>query len=390
MTKMKILSIWFGNGTTLVEQDNWLPKLSKLENNLNLWKSRSLSLIGKSFIINIVGASKFWFLAKILSVPQWVESRFRKLVYHFLWNSKIETVSRQTLLAPVKDGGLGILDFSCKSNALKVSLILPIVNRSDTKDFYMLKYFIGSQLARLRPGWFRLRDNSGPSALTPTSFYKHGLKCITDLENSINDKSSFKYNYKNCYLKYLQKTVTAPLLPSRWRAFLSPELIPLAHWPHVRDSLTENFKNDLTWLITLQGIKVRDTLRSWGYIATDAYAYCNRKETIDHCFLNCKRARETWKFFQPTLSALLHVPFLANVKTVFFYLWPTAGDKNDTPAPYVIKTILYGLWVFRNNATFHNGTETSQAIVRYISNDIKVRLKMDFSCMPPDLFHPVG
>ena len=176
VTKMKILSIWFGNGTTLVEQDNWLPKLSKLENNLNLWKSRSLSLIGKSFIINIVGASKFWFLAKILTVPQWVESRFRKLVYHFLWNSKIKTVSRQTLSAPVKDGGLGILDFSCKSNALKVSLILAIVNPSDTKDFYMLKYFIGSQLARLRPGWSHLRDNSGPSALTPTSFYKHGPK----------------------------------------------------------------------------------------------------------------------------------------------------------------------------------------------------------------------
>ena len=60
-------------------------------------------------------------------VPQWVESRFRKLVYHFLGNSKIKTVSRQTLSAPVKDGGLGILDFSCKSNALKVSIILAII-----------------------------------------------------------------------------------------------------------------------------------------------------------------------------------------------------------------------------------------------------------------------
>lgn len=78
----------------------------------------------------------------------------------------------------------------------------------------------------------------------------------------------------------------------------------------------------------------------------------------------------------------VHAPFLANVKTVFFYLWPTAGDKNDALARYVIKTILYGLWVFRDKATFHNGTETSQAIVRYISNDIRVRLKTDFSRMP--------
>jgi len=226
---MKILGIWFGNGITTVEQDNWLPRLSKLENNLNLWKSRSLSLVGKSLIINVIGASKFWFLAKILPVPHWVETRFKKLVYHFLWNSKIETVSRQTLSAPVQEGGLGILDFSSKCKALKVSLVLDIANRSTTKDFFLLKYFISSQLAKLRPEWSHLRDNSGPSALTPTSFYKHSLKSITDLDNRITDKSSFKFNSKRCYLKYLQETVTAPLLPYRWRAFIGPGLTPQAH-----------------------------------------------------------------------------------------------------------------------------------------------------------------
>lgn len=253
MTKMKILGIWFGNGIPIVEQDNWLPRLSKLENNLNLWKSRSLSLVGKSLIINVLGASKFWFLARILPVPQWVESRFKKLVYHFLWNSKIETVSRQTLSAPANEGGLGILDFRCKSNALKVSLVLDILTRSDTKDFYLLKYFIGTQLAKLRPEWSHLRDNSGPSPLTPTSFYGHSLKCITDLVSRIKDETTFKFTSKNCYLKFLQVTVTAPLLPYCWRAFIGPGLTTRTHWRHVRDRFTENYKNDLAWLITLRG-----------------------------------------------------------------------------------------------------------------------------------------
>lgn len=235
-------------------------------------------------------------------------------------------------MAPIKEGGLGIIDFSSKSKTLKVSLVLDIATRSATKDFFLLKYFIGSQLARLRPEWSYLRDSSGPSALTPTGFYEHSLKSITDLESRIPDKSNFKYNSKICYLKFLQVTVTAPLLPYRRRAFIGPGLTPQTHWPHVRDSLTENYKNDLAWLITLRGVKIRDSLRSWGHIATDACAHCHRKETIDHCFLNCKRARETWKFFLPTLSALLHAPFLANVKTVFFYLWPTAGNKNDALA----------------------------------------------------------
>ena len=45
-----------GNMTT--EHDNWKPKLEKLEKCLNLWKLRSLSLVGKTVIINLLGASK--------------------------------------------------------------------------------------------------------------------------------------------------------------------------------------------------------------------------------------------------------------------------------------------------------------------------------------------
>ena len=47
--KMKILGIVFGVVDT--EQDNWQPKLNKLEKSLNLWKSRSLSFFfWKSFV----------------------------------------------------------------------------------------------------------------------------------------------------------------------------------------------------------------------------------------------------------------------------------------------------------------------------------------------------
>ena len=208
--------------------------------------------MGKSLIVNVLGASKFWFQAKILPVPKWVASRFRKLVYHFLWNSKIEMVSRETLSGPVKEGGLGIIDFISKSNSLKVSFLFDTVTCADTKDFYMLKYFMGSQLARLRPEWSPLRDNSGPTALKPTSFYEHCFKYISDLESRINEKTNFKYNSKSCYLKFLQVTVTTPLIPYSWRAFIGPGLTPQVHWPKVRDHLTENYKNDIAWLITLR------------------------------------------------------------------------------------------------------------------------------------------
>ena len=74
VTKMKILGVWYTNGLANVDSDNWQSKLNKLEKNLNLWKTRSLSFVGKALITNVLGASKFWFLAKILPSPEWVIS----------------------------------------------------------------------------------------------------------------------------------------------------------------------------------------------------------------------------------------------------------------------------------------------------------------------------
>ena len=213
----------------------------------------------------------------------------------------------------------------------------------------------------------------------------HRLQIITELEHR-RSKNTFTYSAKNCYIHLLSETVSAPLLPGYWRVLVGPDLSVRRHWSSVRNLLTENFKNDIAWLITLRGTNIRDSLKSWGYIATDRCASCQRKETIDHCLLNCSRVRRVWLVYGPTFSALLNVPFVFNVKSVFFYLWAQKGPTLNRHAFYLIKTIHYGIWVFRNKATFHNGTESPRAIVRHIKQDITMRLKVDFSRLSVDRF----
>ena len=48
----------------------------------------------------------------------------------------------------------------------------------------------------------------------------------------------------------------------------------------------------------------------------------------------------------------------------------------------VLKTILYAIWKFRNKATFHNGKETSGAIVKYIFLDVRNRISCDHFRLP--------
>ena len=93
-----------------------------------------------------------------------------------------------------------------------------------------------------------------------------------------------------------------------------------------------------------------------------------------------------WLHFTPLLSALLSCPFVPNCASVFFYQFPCYQSENLRLLLFVIKTILYGIWKFRNKATFYNGKENSKAFIRYINQDIKKRILVDKNRLSPSVF----
>ena len=82
--KIRILGVYFSNGLASVESENWRTKLDKLESVLNLWKQRELSFLGRALLVNVLGASRLYHVAKIISPPKWVCERFNHLVWNFI------------------------------------------------------------------------------------------------------------------------------------------------------------------------------------------------------------------------------------------------------------------------------------------------------------------
>lgn len=71
VTKMRVLGVYFSNGLVNVDDDNWRAKLDKLNSILNLWKQRDLSFIGRTLIVNTLGASRLWHVAKVIPPPRY-------------------------------------------------------------------------------------------------------------------------------------------------------------------------------------------------------------------------------------------------------------------------------------------------------------------------------
>lgn len=99
-----------------------------MEKLLNLWKSRSLSLIGKCLIVNVLGLGKFLYLAKVVTPPAWVLHQVNQLIWPVLWGSKIETVSRNTCYLPILSGGLNVINLELKCMALCLSSIFSTID----------------------------------------------------------------------------------------------------------------------------------------------------------------------------------------------------------------------------------------------------------------------
>ena len=113
------------------------------------------------------------------------------------------------------------------------------------------------------------------------------------------------------------------------------------HWSRVRDAFTENYKNDILWLITLRGTKVRDSLFNWGCISSPICASCNRRETIDHCFLYCTRVKNTWFHFSPLLTRVLGTQFTLSLLSVFFLFSTSFGISEKIESFFILLLRLF-------------------------------------------------
>ena len=235
-------------------------------------------------------------------------------MHRFLWGSKIETISRKTISCPVLKG-LNVTDIQLKSQALKVASLVDTVERDDSKSF-VLKYFAGSRLAHMRPNW--LRDNLDPNSLLGTKYY---TLCLIPLRTFslwlilIHLRFRLRIFIRFCWLKEL--VLLFFLFP--WQIYVKDPFRLDKPWGNVKNDFTENVKNDLLWLVILRGLKVRDSLHSWGYIREGKCAVCDNKETIVHALITCARAKRVWLHFKPTLSALIRSEFLIKVQSVFFF-----------------------------------------------------------------------
>ena len=86
----------------------------KIECELQKWKARHLSLLGRCQIIKTFGYSQIRFLSNMMILPKEVSKEIQTKAYNFLWNgSERGKVKRNAIMGDIERGGIRFPDLMC-------------------------------------------------------------------------------------------------------------------------------------------------------------------------------------------------------------------------------------------------------------------------------------
>ena len=292
--KLKILGIYFGNSNVALA--NWIDRVTKLETKLNLWKSRTLSLKGKSLIVNTIGAAGLWYTATVLPMPDWVSTRVNKAIYDFLWNGKTELVKRTTCQLPFQHGGLAVINPREKARALKLRWVPQIGDPSCTSKWvFFARYWAGLALSRKVPSWTFLRSNMCPKYIgdSPPNYFTHVLTALDRLNVDLTLLPN--YRVKTFYEKLTYPSPGRLPTAGAWERRLHTSL-PWPHiWSHIYGGLSTNWEADIAWRLAHGILKTQAYLKKWGRLnVSDRCARYGQLESFSHALCECTSVPLVW------------------------------------------------------------------------------------------------
>ena len=122
--KVKALGVWFCIDCEESKKKNYEEKVHKVEDILNNWRNKRLTLIGKISVIKALAASQLVYgLSSTASCLKSLKET-NNLLFKFLWDNKGDKIKRTEMIADYQDGGQKMLDIIEFNKALKISWIL--------------------------------------------------------------------------------------------------------------------------------------------------------------------------------------------------------------------------------------------------------------------------
>ena len=385
--KLKVLGVFVGPGD--LESANWRPRLDAVANVLSSWRQRSLSYGGRALVINSLALSRFWYVASLVPVPDWVYAELLKLVFSFFWGGKRDLVARAVVFQPPTAGGFSVADPRLKVSSLLVQWVRRLaVSPNSWVSF--LSYWCSVRLG------FPVSDVlSFPLAFVLDSFppfYRALLIAWRSVEGSWSpSRASFTFASSSPFHVAPVSDISAQ---SVYR-FLLSECRPSPHcvlkffpvygqlyWPLTWDQLyffpIDRPVLDLSWKVAHGVLYTADRLLGFGY-SIDPLCFCGlAPECPTHLFFSCPLAQSVLSWLQSLLFSFSSSCLSLVCRHVLFGF--SSDELRSVPRifVYLLNLCKFFVWHARNDFRFRDVRPGAPVVIAKVRARVRFHLPVFF------------
>ena len=140
-TPTKLLGIYVSYDEKGNNQMNFNLRVQKLQTNLDIWKSRGLTLYGKVLIIKSLGLSNLIYSISNVNVPKDIGPMVKDKMFRFLWKNKKDKIKRTSMYQDLSTGGLWMVDIKLTIKSLRLAWIERLLFRDNCNWKIVPDYF---------------------------------------------------------------------------------------------------------------------------------------------------------------------------------------------------------------------------------------------------------
>ena len=144
---IKIFGVYFSYDLNHWHDLNFTETLKHIKISINLWKWRSLSLIGRIQIVKTFAIPKIMYRASVIAVLRDLVKEANSILYGLIWNGK-DKVKRQALISDLKKGGLKMIYIESMIKTQRVATLkknsrgVPKPLENDFKQFVITDWWM--------------------------------------------------------------------------------------------------------------------------------------------------------------------------------------------------------------------------------------------------------
>ena len=292
---IKVLGIFFTMSNCDFLCFNWNFRIEKLAKRLEPWKFRTLSLKGKSMIINNLALSGLWYTGSIVLLPAWAEKRINWTIFDILWSGKNEQIKHEVCYLPYELGGLKVehVAFNARPCLLRVLCLSLIVSTKQNGSTWLGTSLVGLWENFMSRGVL-LGVTSKPHAWEAPLYYQSVASSAKDIKDVFVAFVGKSLAVKVIYAELLIVSRVKVRSKTLWQEKLGRTIPWSKIYLHSYKGISMNQEHD-AFLECCTTCLRQVSISAPGLVSRLDCSFClGWLETLEHLFLSCAFAKEVW------------------------------------------------------------------------------------------------